>query len=76
MGRNTTQTNGQKIDYTPRNVMVIYSQRMAGYLMLRGFYLVAIQPNIKAPGKNCYLFFDSSMLKEAMEDYMNKNAEK
>ena len=76
MERNTTQTNEQKMNYVPRDVMVIYSQRMAGYLMLRGFYLVAIQPNIKVPGKNCYLFFDSSMLKEAMGDYMNKNAEK
>ena len=25
---------------TPRDIIVIYSPRMAGYLMLRGFYLV------------------------------------
>lgn len=62
----------QKADYASRGVMVIYSQRLAGYLMLRGFYLVAIRPNIKNPGKNCYLFFESSMLKDAMENYINK----
>lgn len=66
---NTTTKN------TPRNIIVIYSPRLAGYLMLRGFYLVGVQPNLKQPGKNCFSFFSSQMLKEAMEDYMNRRDE-
>ena len=56
-----------------RNVIIIYSPRMAGYLMLRGFYLISVQPNLKHPGKNCFSFYDSPMLKDAMEDYLNRN---
>ena len=52
---------------TPRDIIVIYSPRMAGYLMMRGFYLVGVQPNLKRPGKNCFSFFASQMLKEAIE---------
>lgn len=50
---NTTAKN------TPRDIIVIYSPRLAGYLMLRGFYLVGVQPNLKQPGKNCFSFFSS-----------------
>ena len=65
----------ETMNKTPRDIIVIYSPRMAGYLMLRGFYLVGIQPNLKHPGKNCFSFFSSSMLKEAMEDYLNRRDE-
>ena len=57
---------------TPRDIIVIYSPRMAGYLMLRGFYLVGVQPNLKRPGKNCFSFFSSPRLKETMKDYLNR----
>lgn len=60
---------------TLRDIIVIYSPRMAGYLMLRGFYLVGVQPNLKRPGKNCFSFFSSQMLKEAIEDYLNHKEE-
>ena len=63
------------INTTPRDIIVIYSPRMAGYLMLRGFYLVGVQPNLKRPGKNCFSFFSSPMLKDAMEDYLNRRDE-
>lgn len=56
-----------------RDTIVIYSPRMAGYLMMRGFYLIGVHPNLKFPGKNVFLFFDSPMLKEAMEDYLNSS---
>lgn len=62
-----------KITNEHRNVVIIYSPRMAGYLMLRGFYLISVQPNLKHPGKNCFSFYDSPMLKDAMEDYLNRN---
>lgn len=66
----TTSTN-----YSSRETIMIYSQRLAGYLMLRGFYLAGVEPNLKRPGKNCFAFFDSPMLKDAMEDYLNSKAE-
>jgi hypothetical protein len=64
-----------RTEYPPRDIIVVYSQRMAGYLMLRGFYLVGVQPNLKRSGKNCFSFFDSPMLKDAMEDYLNSKVE-
>lgn len=63
------------VTQTTRDIIVIYSPRMAGYLMLKGFYLVGVQPNLKRPGKNCFSFFSSQMLKEAMEDYLNHKDE-
>lgn len=66
-------TMNNKIQHTHRNVIIIYSLRMAGYLMMRGFYLISVQPNLKHPGKNCFSFYDSSMLKDAMEDYLNRD---
>lgn len=62
-----------KTNQTHRNVIIIYSPRMAGHLMLRGFYLISVQPNLKHPGKNCFSFYDSPMLKDAMEDYLNRD---
>lgn len=32
-------------DSAKRDVIMIYSPRMAGYLMLRGFYLIRIEQN-------------------------------
>ena len=64
-----------RTEYPPRDIIVVYLQRMAGYLMLRGFYLVGVQPNLKRSGKNCFSFFDSPMLKDAMEDYLNSKVE-
>lgn len=70
--RNYTMNTETK---THRDIIVIYSPRMAGYLMLRGFYLVGVQPNLKRPGKNCFSFFSSQVLKDAMEDYLNHKDE-
>lgn len=44
-------------DSAKRDVIMIYSPRMAGYLMLRGFYLIRIEQNKKRPDKNCFAFF-------------------
>ena len=43
-----------RTEYPPRDIIVVYSQRMAGYLMLRGFYPVGVQPNLKRPSRNCF----------------------
>lgn len=59
-------------DKPPRNVIIIYSPRMAGYLMMRGFYIIGMQPNKKQPGKNCFSFFESQALQDAMQDYIDR----
>lgn len=58
-------------DSAKRDVIMIYSPRMAGYLMLRGFYLIRIEQNKKRPDKNCFAFFDTPVLKAAMSDYID-----
>ena len=66
-----TMQNQKMNEKKPRDIIAIYSPRMAGYLMMRGFYLVGVSPNKKQPGKNCFAIFDSPILKDAMEDYIN-----
>ena len=58
-------------DSANTNMKIIYSPRMAGYLMMRGFYLIRIEQNKKRPGKNCFAFFDTPVLKAAMSDYID-----
>ena len=58
-------------DSTKRDVIMIYSPRMAGYLMMRGFYLIRIEQNKKRPCKNSFVFFDTPVLKAAMSDYID-----
>lgn len=58
-------------DSAKRDVIMIYSPRMAGYLMMRGFYLIRIEQNKKRPGKNCFAFFDTPVIKTAMSDYID-----
>lgn len=47
----------------------IYRQRVAGYLMLRGFVLVAMKPNTDNSGRNVFYFKDSPELDAAIQDY-------
>lgn len=64
--------NKNSNEKTMRDIVIVYSPRMAGYLMMRGFYLIGVQPNEKHPDKNCFSFFESPMLRDAMEDYINR----
>lgn len=48
---------------------VITSQRIAGYLMMRGFVLQGMAENRKYPGRNVFLFKKSDELLQAVEDY-------
>jgi len=49
--------------------MVIYSQKMTGYLLLRGFVLQDMKRNYNNSGKNVFYFRDSNVLKEAIEQF-------
>lgn len=47
----------------------IFSQRLAGWLMCRGFCLVAMDKNDKDQSKNVFFFRDSAELRDAVREY-------
>lgn len=51
----------------------VYLQKMAGFLMYRGFVLVDIAPNNKTPNKNVFFFRESAEIQEAISDYLSKS---
>lgn len=51
---------------------IVFNQRMAGYLMQRGFVLIDMQPDLKKTGRNIFLFNDTPQLKSAIDDYMSR----
>lgn len=52
-----------------RNYYIIYNQRLAGYLMLNGFVLVAVLPHKNIPGRNVYRFCESPALHDAIDKW-------
>ena len=51
---------------------IIYNQKMAGYLMQRGFVLIDMQPDLKKTGRNVFFFKDTPQLKSAIDEYMSR----
>ena len=51
---------------------IIYNQRMAGYLMQRGFVLIDMRPDLKKTGRNVFFFKDTPQLKSAIDIYMSR----
>lgn len=49
--------------------MTIFSQRLAGYLMMNGFVLMNIREHIDGYGKKVFYFVDSPQLEKAMKEY-------
>ena len=55
-----------------RNI-IVFNQRMAGYLMQKGYVLLDMQPDIKSTsGKNIFLFKDTPQIRQSMSDYINR----
>lgn len=52
---------------------VVFSQRMAGYLMMNGCRLKKIVPDRKQPTKNVYYFPNTDYVKVRVEKYKNEN---
>lgn len=50
----------------------IFSQRLAGYLMLRGFVLLKVSDDLR-PGKrgHVFIFNESEEIRNAINDYSN-----
>jgi len=49
----------------------IFSMKIAGHLMLKGFVLMDIAENTKFKGKKVFYFKQSDMLEQAMQEYLN-----
>lgn len=49
--------------------MVIYSQRIAALLMLKGFVLQGMDRNTNKSNKNVFYFKDSDELKRAINEF-------
>lgn len=49
----------------------IFSQKLAGYLMYRGFVLLKMSEDLKNPNKHVFIFKDSDEIRKAIDDYSN-----
>lgn len=47
----------------------IFSLRLAGFLMQRGFVLLRMNRNLDDPTKNVFLFKDSQEIESAIQEY-------
>lgn len=47
----------------------VFSNRMAGYLMQKGFVLLGVFPHRYQPGRNVYRFCDTPALHDAIDQY-------
>ena len=61
---------------TKQKFMVVYSLRMAGYLMMHGFVLMDLREHIDGSGKKEFYFINSQKLKKVMEEYKNNRKQK
>jgi hypothetical protein len=50
----------------------IYNQRLAGWLMTRGYVLVDMKPNQKYTGRNVFYFVNSVALKNSVDEYFHR----
>ena len=60
---------------TKQKFMVVYSLRMAGYLMMHGFVLMDLREHIDGSGKKVFYFINSPELVKVMNEYkeLSKN---
>lgn len=47
----------------------VFNQRLAGFLMLKGFKLIAVEPNTKIEDFNIFTFEKSNKLDRAIKQY-------
>ena len=51
---------------------IIFSQNLAGYLMMQGFILKKMERNEKCPDKNVFIFRKSENLEKTIKQYLSK----
>ena len=52
-----------------RKMKTIFSMKLAGLLMQKGFVLVEMKPNTNGNGKNVFYFNDSPELEKVVNEY-------
>ena len=50
-------------------MITIFNQRLCGYLMMKGFVLVAMSENKHCPNKNVFFFNDSDDLQKSIGEF-------
>ena len=61
-----------RITRTESKLVDIFSQRLAGHLMKKGFVLVKTRPDIKGSGRNVFVFNNTPEIRAAIDNYMIK----
>lgn len=57
---------------TCKKNFMVFNQKMAGYLMQKGFVLIDMRPDLKNTRRNVFLFNDTPQLKSAIDEYMSR----
>lgn len=57
------------------SLMTIYSQRLAGYLMLHGFVLIRLLPN-ETDNRNRFLFVNTPALRDCIDKWQIQKLER
>lgn len=55
-----------------KKMRTIFSQKLAGILMQKGFVLVEMRPNTNGNGKNVFYFNDSHELDNVIAEYKSR----
>jgi hypothetical protein len=50
----------------------VFNQRLAGWLMQKGFVLMDMRPNEKYESRNVFYFRNSIQLEQAIQEYLNR----
>lgn len=50
----------------------IFSQKLAGLLMVKGFVLKAMRPDKYHPNRNVFIFNDSDEIKKVLDNFSRK----
>ena len=48
---------------------IVFTAKVAGFLIMKGFYLKGIEPNRNYPLRNVFIFNDSIELRNAISEY-------
>lgn len=51
---------------------IVFSQKMAGYLMIEGYILKRIETNRNYPGKNVFIFKNTNNIQETIREFKTK----
>lgn len=75
--KNDIITLPKSLDKAPKKSkhFVVYSQKLAGYLMYNGFKLVNIQPNKEFPQFNVFIFLNTDELAKAVDTFKTMEKE-